>query len=254
MTDLLDTDLSVFRVYEPDDAGEDGYPLVWHRNQDGQLDGAIETLLASEATRRGLNFTSGVKHLIRAEAGHRCVRCGHPFMVGESGEWQGRPRPEAESTESLLDHAAELIAEKRGILWSPCDEQCTHGGPIRWRAPGDPSWTTEAEAGVHVARGGLEKLRDAGAEIQAPWRILTVHHLNEVKLDLRWWNLASLCQRCHLYIQRKVKMEAIFPLEHTEWFKPHAAGWYAWTYEQRNLTKGETLADIDRLLGLERMA
>lgn len=40
---------------------------------------------------------------IRAEAGHRCVRCKHPFESGKHGKGE----------------------------WSPCDVQCSHSGPVR---------------------------------------------------------------------------------------------------------------------------
>lgn len=36
---------------------------------------------------------------------------------------------------------------------------------------------------------------------------LTVHHLDLNKSNCEWWNLAALCQRCHLHIQAKVIME-----------------------------------------------
>ena len=92
---------------------------------------------------------------------------------------------------------------------------------------------------------------EAAFEVEARWRILTVHHLNGAKHDLRWWNLASLCQRCHLYVQRKVVMERVYIWEHTEWFKPHAAGWYAAAYLGENLTREQTMARLDELLALE---
>jgi 5-methylcytosine-specific restriction endonuclease McrA len=56
---------------------------------------------------------------------------------------------------------------------------------------------------------------------------LTVHHLTLDPANCRWWNLAALCQRCHLQIQAKVIMERPWMLEHSEWFKPYAAGYYA---------------------------
>lgn len=57
--------------------------------------------------------------------------------------------------------------------------------------------------------------------------MLTVHHLDLNKSNCEWWNLAALCQRCHLKIQHKVIMERSFMFEHSEWFKPYAAGYYA---------------------------
>lgn len=78
--------------------------------------------------------------------------------------------------------------------------------------------------------------------------------MNGDKADLRWWNLASLCQRCHLRIQRTVVMPRIFPYEHTAWFKPYAAGWYAWAYLGLELSRGEVADRLDELLALERQA
>jgi hypothetical protein len=56
---------------------------------------------------------------------------------------------------------------------------------------------------------------------------LTVHHLDNDKSNLAWWNLVALCQRCHLQIQGKVVLERTYMLEHTEWIKPYVAGYYA---------------------------
>lgn len=58
--------------------------------------------------------------------------------------------------------------------------------------------------------------------------VLTVHHLDGNKANCKDWNLAVLCQRCHLKIQGRVKMdqnffEAILPV--SEWFKPHLEGY-----------------------------
>lgn len=150
-----------------------------------------------------------VKHAVRAEAGYRCVRCGHPYEKG-MGEW------------------------------SPCDAQCSHGEPTRWV---DGAWP----------EGGLPHGETPKPVREAAWRTLTVHHLNGQKNDLRWWNLASLCQRCHLRIQRTVVMPRVFPYEHSEWFKPYAAGWYASIYLGEELTRAETMARLDELLALELM-
>jgi hypothetical protein len=168
---------------------------------------------------------SDVKHLVRAQAENRCERCAHPYVVGEQGSGE----------------------------WSHCDERCTHSGEVRIpniEVEGDDwimCWTLldDADSAALIADG---------VEVEARWRILTVHHLNGVKTDCRWWNLAALCQRCHLHIQKKVVMERVFPFEHSEWFKPHAAGWYAFAYLGEELTREETLGRMDHLLGLERVA
>jgi hypothetical protein len=92
-----------------------------------------------------------------------------------------------------------------------------------------------------------------GKEVEASrWRILTVHHLDGNKANCRWWNLAALCQRCHLTIQGKVQMARVWPWEHSFWFRPYAAGFYAATYLGEELTRSEVEARLDELLALER--
>lgn len=200
------SDRLLFRLYDPASVGPDGYPVEWHR---------LDTPPCY------VGPPVGVKHLVRAEAGHRCERCGHPFVCGETP------------------------AE-----WSPCDERCTHGGPVRYRFGAEP-WVDYGTAAVGA---DWDRLRYHGAEVEARWRVLTVHHLNGVKWDLRWWNLAALCQRCHLTIQGKVVMERVYPFEHSDWMKPHAAGYYAASYLGEDLTREQTMARLDELLALERMA
>ncbi|MGE4163890.1 MAG: HNH endonuclease signature motif containing protein [Vicinamibacterales bacterium] len=95
---------------------------------------------------------------VRAEAGHRCIRCGHP---------------------------AEGIKARR-----PCEPRCTH--------------------------------LDDGKP-----RVLTVHHLDGNKSNNVWWNLLALCQVCHLTIQAKVIPDRPYLWEHTPWFRPYVAGYYA---------------------------
>lgn len=170
-----------------------------------------------------------IKDMVRRKAGGRCERCGHPYLKGS------RPRGE----------------------WTPCDGHCTHGGPIRFaqryrRGGGHGAW-------VSMGRGDLGEITirtlvEDRQAVEAQWRILTVHHLNGVKHDCRWWNLAALCQRCHLQIQARVVMDRVWPWEHSEWFKPHAAGWYAAAYLGEELTRRETLARLDELLSLEAAA
>ena len=169
MSDEVAPPPNPFRQYWPDTVGKDGYPFAWH-----------ETL----------------KHLVREQAGHRCVRCKHPYQ------------------ETFI-----------GGQWSRCDDLCEHEGPVD-----DPK---------------------GDGTVWAEWRILTVHHLDGVKTNCRWWNLAALCQRCHLTIQGKVRMEQVYPFEHSEWFKPHAAGYYALTYLGEELDREQTMERLDELLNLE---
>jgi len=60
--------------------------------------------------------------------------------------------------------------------------------------------------------------------------VLTVHHLDGDKANCEDWNLAALCQRCHLRIQARVKMGQMFfqeILDVSPWFKPHLEGYLA---------------------------
>lgn len=60
--------------------------------------------------------------------------------------------------------------------------------------------------------------------------VLTVHHLDGDKANCAKWNLAALCQRCHLTIQGRVHMEQMFMeeiLDVSAWFKPHLQGYLA---------------------------
>ena len=60
---------------------------------------------------------------------------------------------------------------------------------------------------------------------------ITVHHLFPDKSLCEDWNLAVLCQRCHLTVQARVKMEQLFfedILDVSEWFKPHLEGFRRW--------------------------
>jgi hypothetical protein len=116
---------------------------------------------------------------------------------------------------------------------------------------------------VHFDDGDVSWFVERGIAVEARWRILTVHHLrpgHAEKADCRWWNLLALCQRCHLTVQGKVDPQRPWPWEHSGWFKPYAAGFYAWKYLGEELTREEATARLDALLemgaridGVERM-
>lgn len=158
----------------------------------------------------------------RAAAGHRCVRCKHPFVSGQNGRGE----------------------------WSLCDEQCTHAGPIRFRSAAfSNEWSTSSS---QIAFTIGEALRDGRlVRVEAQWRILTVHHLDGDKANDEWWNTLPLCQRCHLEIQGKVDPRIPWFLEHSEWFKPFVAGFYAWKYEGKKISRDEAEARMTELLAYE---
>ncbi len=196
--------MSAFRVYTADELGKDGYPPEWH-----------ETL----------------KHDVRAEAGHRCIRCKHPYLVQRNGNVTSTP-----------GHERRLLSTGKYAQVSRCDDDCRHGGPVLF-------WTPTTGWGEY--NGPDETIAN---EVYAVWRVLTVHHLDGDKANCRWWNLAALCQRCHLTIQGRVLMARVWPWEHTEWFRPYVAGYYAWAYLGEDLSRAEVDARLDDLLALERAA
>jgi hypothetical protein len=155
---------------------------------------------------------------VRAEAGHRCIRCGHPFESGKHGRGE----------------------------WSPCDEKCTHRGPLHSRQSITGDWTHYETTGL---RAGELVMR--GIEVQAQWRVLTVHHLDGDKANDAWWNTLALCQRCHLQIQTTVDPRIPYFLEHSDWFKPYVAGFYAHKYEGKMITREEAMERLDELLSYE---
>lgn len=66
---------------------------------------------------------------------------------------------------------------------------------------------------------------------------LTVHHLDNNPRNNADWNLALLCQRCHLAIQGRVTMNQDFweqMLPVSDWFKPHYEG-YKSSLKQRTI-------------------
>ncbi len=255
-------DMTVFREYEPRELKNGRYPHAWDRlgeGHDALLDAADEVLPGSHV---------GVKDIVRQVTGHRCQRCKHPYWVGKGiGSWEEVHPLDVDEEVAQLALAFDSPEEPtRAVMatrvhWSPCDHRCEHTGPVRGQIwPGLPApppprpiefserWPTAGDWTRYMP-------------VEAAYRILTVHHLNEVKSDLRWWNLAALCQRCHLTIQRKVTMENPWPWEHSAWFRPHAAAWYALRYRGEHLTYTQTMARLDELLALgqqheqvERMA
>ncbi len=162
-----------------------------------------------------------------AEAGHRCIRCQHPYRKGEHGKGE----------------------------WSPCDKRCNHSGPVARQYLCDGFIGREYHpptVALDVELASEEKKKPY--IVVARWRIGTVHHLDGDKANCVWWNLLALCQRCHLTIQSRVNPQQPYMLEHKDWFKPYVAGFYAFKYDGKQLTRKQVLADIDILLALERIA
>ena len=168
-------------------------------------------------------------------AWHRCPACGGPGRTEFGRCWwclgQGSAK---ELVRALMERRCERCGHPHranGGEWTACDDRCRHGGEVRDRELAD----------------GLGHYQR-----EARWRVLTTHHLDGSKANLCWWNLAALCQRCHLSVQQRVVMDDPWPYEHSAWFEPHAAGFYASKYLGKELTRAATLARLDELLALER--
>ena len=58
--------------------------------------------------------------------------------------------------------------------------------------------------------------------------VLTVHHINGDKSDVRYENLVALCQRCHLHIQALWKPGDVLPAywpQPPEWIAKRGLAW-----------------------------
>lgn len=219
----------LLRYYRSDEMFDsEGYPLPWRH--ESQAPPEFQTGLPND----GPIICPRIPDLIREMRGHRCERCGHPYEKGNPN-----------------------ISER--AEWSPCDGQCVHVGPMRYRpANGEEQEWRVSDPGDSVGpiRDWLFDYAPEGRliprwEVEAQWRILTVHHLDSDKANCRWWNLVALCQRCHLRMQRAVIMDREYHFEHSEWFKPYAAGFYAFKYEGRDILREEAEFRLDHFLRYE---
>lgn len=113
-----------------------------------------------------------------------------------------------------------------------------------------PEWPEIAKC--VKADAGNKCIRCGWGHDRASGHVLTVHHLDGDKANVSWWNLAALCQRCHLRIQGRVKMNRQWLFEHSEWFKPYIAGYYA-RQSGRDDSREAVLANLDEYLALAAM-
>lgn len=160
---------------------------------------------------------------VKDRAGWRCVRCGHPH--------------ERPSERLACGPGCDLA---RHPEYRPATRLEQAGGPLA------SSVVRGREGAPYVLRGG-----SGGRQRQ---RVLTVAHLDDDRSNCRWWNLAALCQVCHLSTQGRIEMSRPWAFPHSEWFRPHVAGYYAYRYLGQELSREEVQARLDELLLLEAAA
>lgn len=114
-----------------------------------------------------------------------------------------------------------------------------------------PNWPDIARAVKEAA--GWRCVRCGHPHDPASGHTLTTHHLDMDPGNSAWWNLLALCQKCHLSIQAKVDLDRPWVMaEHSDWFKPYVAGFYAFKYLGLTLNREEVMARLDELLAVER--
>jgi hypothetical protein len=117
-------------------------------------------------------------------------------------------------------------------------------------APYPANWKAIAKAVKDEA--GWKCVRCGEPHDPAAGYCLTVHHLDLNPENNEWWNIPALCQRCHLIIQAKVFMDQQYMFEHTEWFKPYAAGYYAQRFKLPT-DRAWVMNNLERLLLMGRL-
>lgn len=63
--------------------------------------------------------------------------------------------------------------------------------------------------------------------------VLTVHHLDGDKSNCERWNLAALCQRCHLSVQGRVDFARDYTGPHSFWMAIHVVLYNAWALPRK---------------------
>jgi hypothetical protein len=105
-----------------------------------------------------------------------------------------------------------------------------------------PDWPIIATRVKALAGWRCERCHVPHNEDKPDGTMLTVHHLDGNKWNCEDWNLAALCQRCHLRVQAKVvfyRVPEIYDWEsntyrplttHTLWMARHIKSYNAWAF------------------------
>ncbi len=158
---------------------------------------------------------------VKARAGWRCIRCGHPYVLTFESE-----------------HDAEEA------MWRifPASNQ---GGALK------AGWIRPIPGGGYMIRSGIlpcDEGCDDHRDGPVKRRVLTVHHFDGDKENCAWWNLGALCQVCHLQVQGRVRMDQAYMHPHTLWFRLYVAGYYASMVLGEDLMRDEVERRLCELL------
>ena len=105
-----------------------------------------------------------------------------------------------------------------------------------------PEWVDVARKIKEMNNWKCERCGVRNNEDEPDGTMLTVHHLDGNKFNLEYWNLAALCQRCHLRVQARVDFLHI-PLvwdwvmnrgsllsTHSYWMSKHIKDYNLWAW------------------------
>lgn len=152
------------------------------------------------------NWDEISKHL-KGAAGNRCVRCFHPA----EGNWKRGEEPETE----LIPTGIKQLALPLDMLE---DVELMIERPVA-RANGDIFSVGDEYPGRMQC--DMACRHQKGDKM----RLLTVHHLDINKANVSWWNLAPLCQVCHLEVQAHWDWHQYYLVEPPHWMAPYMRAW-----------------------------
>lgn len=223
--------MSILRVYDPSECDAAGVPLDWERCR-CQSFAMTDDVSCQFCLDQGSLKAAALDHELRWQRSEhiyaqlhgevlrevafmgRCTSCSHPMsegtwedhsrvphagvLAGDEGlrrtwvRWAFEELRAGREPTRLDDSLPQ--SDGRVVHYSPCDEACTHGGPIRWKA----TWADEPH--TWMPEGPLEAVPTGkgvanGTTIEASWRPIDIRTLGWPH-DLRPEKLAVLCLRC----------------------------------------------------------
>lgn len=206
--------MSVLRVYDPGECDERGVPLDWKRcracggrGHGPRADPWTCSICSGHGSLRAAALVEADRSPSLPDGGKltRCSGCGHP---ASEGTWEG---PAAEDPEACVEQTGvEHLAIEAGdrdviaynaVHFSPCDEGCRHGDPVRqvrigpgFGPPGSIAPLDPLDPRGQTAGDVVRSLGDIH-RTEASWRPVDVRTLGWPH-DLRPEKLSVLCLRC----------------------------------------------------------